>query len=259
MKPLKTGILIAGSLYWRREAHRQAWREQFLNMTVVHPVTAPLRYGRLSRSGSYTMVFAPGTPNGQAKVVACQREAGSLGDIVKEAEALWRAERRPSLEPLAGQRHSGDWGCVALLPNPIASVAASLLDEWAGCVAQECRDRGHTKNYDARAYNVRGRSAINDRGILQIPWPDQSNTGGPLDGLDLLLATATMPNSDTGDFPSVAAIAAAWNTTKDAGYFHGNRKHGFYSFQDDEIAALLSDETRTDHNIGCVSAAERET
>jgi hypothetical protein len=63
----------------------------------------------------------------------------------------------------------------------------------------------------------------------------------PLDGFDVLLATATKPTPDptTRDFPTVVDIATAWNARGDASYFHSNRKNGFYTFQDEEIAALL--------------------
>jgi hypothetical protein len=97
------------------------------------------------------------------------------------------------------------------------------------------------KNYDTQKYDVRGQSAINERGILQIPWPHRSDTGNALDEFDILLATATMPVPDpgTGDYVSAAMIAEAWNKTGDASYFHSNRKHGFLTFQDEEIASRL--------------------
>src|SRR5206468_11285798 len=63
--PLKTGILISGSLYWRNVPHRSRWREQFLHMERATAVKVPIRYGRLSRSNTYTMVYAPDTPPGQ--------------------------------------------------------------------------------------------------------------------------------------------------------------------------------------------------
>jgi hypothetical protein len=40
------------------------------------------------------------------------------------------------------------------------------------------------------------------------------------------------------DFPTVADIAAAWNAKGDASYFHSNRKNGFQTFQDEQIASL---------------------
>src|SRR6266511_2115410 len=80
--PLKTahlpmtwniGILIAGSLYWRTAPHREMWRDKFLRKDHAMSVKAPIRYGRLSQSRTYTMVYAPGSPMGQAKIVACRR------------------------------------------------------------------------------------------------------------------------------------------------------------------------------------------
>jgi hypothetical protein len=59
--------------------------------------------------------------------------------------------------------------------------------------------------------------------------------------VDLLLATATQPTPDanTGNFPAVEAIAQAWNNMNEARYFRSSREHGFHTFQDAEIAALL--------------------
>lgn len=51
------------------------------------------------------------------------------------------------------------------------------------------------------------------------------------------MATATRPTPvlATGDFPNAAVIAEAWNRTGNAEYFHMNPKHGFHTFQDQEI------------------------
>jgi hypothetical protein len=130
---------------------------------------------------------------------------------------------------------------VALLSQPNSNVPSDVLDEWARHVAQECERPGKAGNYEPAGYNMKGRAAIDKRGLLQIPWPNCSTTDVPLDGFDVLLATATKPTPDpgTGDFPTVTEIAAAWNTNRDASYFHSNRKNGFYTFQDEQIAALL--------------------
>jgi hypothetical protein len=86
-----------------------------------------------------------------------------------------------------------------------------------------------------------GASAIDERGILQIDWPDGPDTGKPIEGVDILLATATRPTPDlaTGDLPSAAELARAWNEAGDASYFRQNRKSGIHTFQDEEIEALL--------------------
>jgi hypothetical protein len=237
------GILIVGSLYWSMEPYRVTWRSKFLDKDRVIPVRAPIRYGRKSRHGSYTMVFAPGGPIGQAKVIACQRGATSVTDILSQAEALWRAERPKDARPAPGQLYSASWGCVAMLLQPNGNIPSDVLDEWARQAEQECSGPGRERNYDPTAYSVKGRAAIDKCGLLQIPWPDCSMTGMPLDGFDVLLATATKPTPDpaTGDFPTVVDIATAWNARGDASYFHSNRKNGFHTFQDEEIATLLHD------------------
>jgi hypothetical protein len=228
-------------LYWRAIPHRERWREQFLHKDLATAVKAPIRYGRFSRSKTYTMVYAPNTPAGQAKVVACKREIASLKDVVAEAAALWAAEQSKEVQPAPGALHSAHWGCVALLPNPNSKIPGHFLDEWAQRVSEEHPGRNGAKNYDPTTYEVKRQSAINHRGLLQIPWPNRSDNAELLDGFDLLLATATKPVPDpsTGEFVGVAAIAEAWNATGDASYFHSNRKHGFKTFQDEDIAALL--------------------
>jgi hypothetical protein len=239
--PLKTGILISGSLYWRNVPHRSRWREQFLHMERATAVKVPIRYGRLSRSNTYTMVYAPETPPGQAKVVPCKHDIASPEDIVTEAAALWAAEQSGDAGPPPAGSHSAQWGCVGLLPNPQGNVPNDLLEAWAQHVSAQRSGRNGARNYDPANYAVRGQVAIDARGRLQIPWPCRSGTGQALDGFDILLATATKPTPDrtTRDFVDTAAIAAAWNQVGDASYFHSNRKHGFETFQDREIAALL--------------------
>jgi len=130
-----------------------------LDMGRVIPVRAPIRYGRKSRHGTYTMVFAPGSPMGQAKVVACEEHATSVADIFSQAKALWLAERPPDARPLPGQLYSARWGCVAILPRPNGGIPSNLIDEWAQQAAQECSGPSKTRNYDPAAYNVRGRAA----------------------------------------------------------------------------------------------------
>jgi hypothetical protein len=179
------------------------------------------------------MVFAPGTPLGKAKVWRCKRACLGIDDIVSEAEALWLAESPDGSARKRSERLGAAWGCVTLLPNP-QSVVRTLLDAWAEGV-------GGNLSYDHRPFSVLGASAIDERGILQIDWPDDLDTGKPIEGVDILLATATRPTPDpaTGDFPSAAEVARAWNEAGDASYFRNNRKSGIHTFQDEEIEMLL--------------------
>jgi hypothetical protein len=240
--PWNVGVLIIGSLFWRMEPHRVAWRKSRLNESKAIPVFAPIRYGRLSLSKTYTMVFAPGCQLGTAKAVPCVNEAASLNEVYGEAQQLWIAECRPEFKITDRARLSGSWGCVALLPNPASQIPQSFLDEWAERVSRE-HDATGLNTYNGRSFVIDGQSAINDRGILQIPWPTRTDTNAPLSGIDLLLATATRPKFAPGatEIPNEETIAAAWqNHPKEAEYFWGNRKHGIHTFQDPRIEELLA-------------------
>lgn len=155
----RLGILIAGSLDWRGEPYRGEWRQSRLTPDAGVVVRAPIRYGRLSQSGTYTMVFAPGCPDGQAKVRMCSRPLSSLADLTDEAKALWAAERPPNSRPLPGRLHSAEWGCVALLASPEAVDSQHMLARWAKRVALE-KDQHGRPTYDATFYAVKGMSAI---------------------------------------------------------------------------------------------------
>jgi hypothetical protein len=241
MMKLQSGILVIGSLYWNTEPYRREWRKKALHMDQAIPVKAPIRYGRRSRTGSYTMVFAPGCPMGQAKVVRCQGEITSTDDIVRNAKELWTAERPVGAKPSLGEAHSASWGCVALLVNPKSEVPQSIREEWAERVSAERSASAKTSNYKVSPYSVREKSAINADGLLQIRWPNRVDNDEALASFDLLLATVTRPTPDsgTGDFPDLAVIADAWNKIGDATYFWSNRQNGFHTFQDSEIEALL--------------------
>ena len=106
---------------------------------------------------------------------------------------------------------SFELGCVALLANPASALPRSLFDAWAARVAEERYSRGKVRCYAA------------------------------VDSFDLLLATATKPTPDanTRDYPNAERIAAAWRSTSNPQYFLENRKHGFHTFQDDEIIKYL--------------------
>jgi hypothetical protein len=128
-----------------------------------------------------------------------------------------------------------------LLASPASALPKSLFEAWAARVAKEKHHTTQARCYDSQAYAVKGRAAISDAGELQIDWPVRADKGAAVDSLDLLLATATKPTPDknTGDNPTAKQIAAAWLKTGDPQYFLENRKHGFHTFQDEEIAAHL--------------------
>jgi hypothetical protein len=235
-RPLKVGVLIIGSLYWRdkdRDEGRDKWRHCRLDMDTNRKwlVKVPIQYGRLSQNGTFTMVFSrlPEDQFGQAIIVPCKRDVSSLADLIEEAEWLWAAEegkdKVPSLcTSSPAKRISAKWGgCVALLRNPRSYVPQELLDGWAGHVLK------------APHYSANERRRVGGTGTLQIGWPHFAE-GGP-EPPDLLLATANDPEPT---FPTVQEIAEAWNRHPgSAEYFHKNRANSIYTFQDHAIEQLL--------------------
>ncbi len=239
---LTLGILIIGSLHWSTEPHRASWRDRHLRKDPDVAVKAPIRYGRFSSSRrSYTMVFDRGCEMGRARIFESSSTVSDIGELVREAQALWLAESPDGTARQPTETLSAGWGCVTVLANGQSNVPQGLLDQWADRVSQERFGNAGRRSYDHRRYSIRGVSAITDRGGLAIDWPNRADTGQPLAGFDLVLVTATQPTpyGDTGDFAPVNIIAGAWNEAKDATYFRSNRANGFYTFQDGAIETLL--------------------
>lgn len=197
---LTVGILIIGSLHWSTKPHREFWRDRYLQKGTDVVVKVPIRYGRLSSTNTYTMAFGRGCKTGEARVFECKSTVSSIGELVREAQALWLAESRDGTAPQPTETLSAGWGCVTLLANDRSNVPQSLLDQWAERVSQERFGKVGQRSYDHRRYSVKGVSAITDRGGLAIDWPNRADTGQRL--FDLLLATATQPTpyGGTGDF-----------------------------------------------------------
>ena len=57
MAELNVGILIIGSLIWNPELHRERWRSSRLLCKKAIKVAAPIRYGRISKNKTFTMVL----------------------------------------------------------------------------------------------------------------------------------------------------------------------------------------------------------
>ena len=233
--PLTVGVLIIGSLYWRGGG-RERWRQwRLTNREWL--VRVPIQYCRQSRNGTYTMVFSdlPVDQFGQAKVVQCKSAVRLVSDLITEAEWLWSAEESTDKKDIVPRfrvcqpehriapKKGKLWGCVALLNNPNSKMPEGLLDDWAKRVAKEAH------------YNANKRRQVDNRGMLQIPWPTLSSDGNPVP-MDLLLATS---NDREPTCPTVREIANAWNQHPEVDYFQNNGKNGIETFQDQPIRELL--------------------
>ena len=246
---VQIGVLIIGSLYWDKSEPRAAWRNERLDFEREERVRVPIRYGRRSttRGDTYTMVISSGLAEqdfGEACAVPCASD-----DLFSEAEHLWAAER--DVPDGADGTMAKGWGCVGFLEHPNGRVDGEERKRWTNRVqGKPC--------YGSLPHGRNERSAVDNSGFLSIDWPKTLN--GSLLEWDVLLATATRPTLDNGEYPSSRDIAQAWQTTKgqaEVKYFWENRNNGIKTFQDDELEAILG--SLEDQREGSIRTNLRET
>ena len=234
------GVLVVGSLLWERDANRDRWREGWLSPGRARRVSAPIRYGRMSkgRGCTYTMVFSrlclrKSYAGGIAIAVPFNRPTPDAESLLSAAHALWGAEDK-SQNPK--KRLGKRWGVVGLLMNP-SRPSDELLEGWSQAVGGQ-----EAYEYEAPTYTTSEGPVLDKKsGRLLLPWP-RTLSGSPLD-LDFLLATVTDPELVPGQrYPSVARIAAAWigDRNWEVKYFLENRRNGICTFQDHQIRNYLS-------------------
>jgi len=228
------GILIIGSLFWSEKAHRVRWRDERLMVDSAMQASAPIRYGRQSRDGTFTMVFSNAlTPDheGTALVVPCQYPATTAEALIREAEALWAAEQPE--ERLVGAISNRAWGAVGLLCNPARTAQLSEL-----CTAWTSRVMSERESYRAFPEGLAEARPVTEDGILTVPWP--GSTSAQLDRFDFLLATANHPRPFAeGTYATAETIARAWRDAGDRHYFDKNRGVGIQTTDDNQIIGYL--------------------
>jgi len=214
---MNCAILAVGSLLWEK-GPREVWRQRRIQLKKSQVVSVPIRYGRraLTRTNTFTTVLDPCSKGGQGVLVPCIRNIYCIGDLVDEAEALWRAERRKP----AGEGISAEWGCVGALFHA-EQLQAELIEAWIS-------------HFRLSATPI---APVDQEGILHIPWPRVAD-GTPADA-DIILATATRAEADR---PTTSQIADAW-IDQDRGeehYFFQNVLHGIRTPDDFEIGTRIS-------------------
>lgn len=149
---------------------------------------------------------------GQAVVVPFRRQIKDESDLVREALALWKAEKSS-----ADNSIGASWGCVGVLFHP-DNQSTALQAEWH-------------KYFRSKISSPI--SPVDEEGIIHIPWPKMPANDRPVD-VDLLLATATRPEQD---HPTVGEIADAWVNQSNGyeRYFFENVRHGIRTADDCHI------------------------
>jgi hypothetical protein len=205
----RIAVLVIGSLFWRNDGIREKWRSARLRLGEAVAVKVPIRYGRLSANGTYTMCFTSDLSTGSALLIPCKERGANESQMQQEAQALWGAERKHEAE--AGII-SANWGCVgAIFRDPARSILSAT--QWSQFFRK------------AVPFPV---ALVSPDGILPIAWP--MRTDGTRPDFDVLLASANKPASDT---PSPEGIAEAWMQQKDTEeYFFLNVKNGIRTADD---------------------------
>jgi hypothetical protein len=226
----RAGVLIIGSLWWDGRFNRKEWRSERLDISSARLVRTRIRYGRLSkgpgRQGTYTMTFSGSAERGTAYAVALRQRIHRFVELDAEVRALAAAEGFENLERWPR------WGVVGLRARDAVapSVSGDIVDLWSGYFSahatasrvQEVHGPGETPQVDAR-------------GHLTLEWPQDYESGDPLD-FDLLLATANVPDLDGGRYASPTEIAKSLvNVACRADYFCCNVLSGIRTSEDAEI------------------------
>ena len=140
------------------------------------------------------------------------------------------AERRAT----RNGRNQRNWGSVTLLPNPQREIPADILNCWVARV--HC-----AKDYSGIGQGGARGVLVDERSILQIPWPALIADYNPVLP-DLLLATAPRPDltRDAPWHPTPQMIADRWRNDRNNGrYFRNNLRDGIHTFEDDAIREAL--------------------
>lgn len=226
-KPLRCGILIIGSLFWDTDKDdcRENWRASRLDLPAKQIVSAPIRYGRKSRTwgGAFTMILDSKAANGQGLLVPCKAQISSLNQLVEEVQWLWAAEAKALR---TNKFHSG-WGCVGALFG-LNAMAAGIPDKW---------------KIHFEAAKPSSLPAIGSDGRLNVPWP-RTLQGDSVNDFDIILGTATMPNP-ADELPSPHEIAEGWAKQNEGykRYFFENVRHGIRTQEDVEIWTAIIEQS----------------
>lgn len=214
-QPLRCGILIVGSLFWDDEdRYRNIWRENRLDLTAKQFVSAPIRYGRKSKtwSDAFTMVLDQNIACGFGLLIPCKSQIRSFEQLIEEVQWLWSAESRK--EP--SNKFHAKWGCIgALFDNNTRN--SDIHKKWKMYFEKE---------------EPTSLPAIDREGNLNMPWP-RTQQDAPVEDFDIILATATMPDPSERQL-SAQQIADAWTSQNDGAerYFFRNVENGIRTKDD---------------------------
>lgn len=246
---LKGGVLIIGSLFWQDSLGKKAenrtkrldWRNSRLDMKSAILVRAPIRYGRLSDGGEYTMVFAnscSGEKLGTAYVVPFRyNPINDLNSLKIEATKLADAEGMRG--NFIASKDDLLWSVLGILFNDKKikkTEKAQVANWWAGQISAHA---------DFPKLNVKdfkiGREppCISKEGLLCFPWirPVEKNKIKDLDDFDFVIATAA--TTKPTDYPSINKLAGKVKIDTKRKYLLNCVNHRIITHQDGKVLDKL--------------------
>lgn len=243
---LKGGAIVIGSLLWQDHLRdkpnaRKDWRDNRVREESKILVKLPIRYGRYSEDGIYTMVFSNNCYR--------YRQLGTGYVLPFEAnpirnfrQLLSEAEEMSEAEGMRGGFWGGErgiWGKMGILFND-SRINKRTKKSILSCWQEQFRtDDGRLILCDFKLVGNE-RPCVTNKGELTIKWVESVNRGwlNQVSKFDFLIATANMPKHEKEEkkgYPSVQEIATSVKKDKERFYFIRNVESGITTFQDDEI------------------------
>jgi hypothetical protein len=244
---LTGGVIIIGSLLWDKNVGRDDWRQKRLNLLDKILVKVPIRYGRFSTDGIYTMVFSTDCEKrnklGTGFVVPLKENPiESINSLICEGRMMAGAEGMKN--GFVGKNKEGQiWASLVILFNRKKGVDPgihnSVLAQWTK--EFEADGGGH----DTSEYRVgKEKSSITKKGELQISWPNSVDPkdAPKVNAFDFLIATSTKPKHEEpgkGKYASLDELTQSVRNDSTRRYFFSNYRHAISTFQDNNVVNLL--------------------
>ena len=240
---IKGGALIIGSLLWQvyvgRENNntRQDWRDNRLDISSKIKVKTPIRYGRVSGGGIYTITFSNscrGKNIGTGFVVPFRNNPlTNINQLLTEAEQISVAEGMN--KTFISSNSEGPWCVLGILFNKTKILQAdknNIKIWWQ----ERLRSDPDFYNFDCLNFRIGSeKNCILSNGQLNIPWPIVVNStdNKELDSYDFVIATATLPTKPK--YPSVSILSENIMADTERKYFLNNYEYKIRTFQDERV------------------------
>jgi len=247
---LNGGVIIIGSLLWEDDLNhgdklRKTWRENSLEIENKILAKLPIRYGRYSRSGIYTMVFSTNCERRKTLSTGYiipfkKNPINSIDILIAEAREMSNAEGMNGKFVGGNQKLWSSMGIILNNDKLEKKLKEFILKKWE---ENFINDGG---SLDLKDYKIgREKQSISRKGELQINWPKALNSKDTIkiDRLDFLLATSTKPKhkkSKLKKYPNVYEIAESIQNDNTRDYFLNNFKHNIITFNDVKIINKLN-------------------